>query len=80
MLLDNLDQKYGITDRVIAGLDEISNSANEFVDKQKRDLQSAVSRSVDSVIDYVLDSAERIAIDWAKQQLSKYFTMIPAIR
>lgn len=80
MLLDNLDQKYGITDRVIAGLEEINDNANAFVNKQKHDLQNAVARSVDSVIDHVLDSAERIAINWVKQQLNRYFSMIPAIR
>lgn len=80
MLLDNLDQKYGITDRVIAGLEEINNNANEFVDNKVRDVQNTIAQSVDSVIDYVLDSAERIAINWVKQQLDKYFSMIPAIR
>lgn len=80
MLLDNLDQKYGITDRVIAGLDEINSAANEFVDNKIRDMQNSVAQSVDSVIDHVLDSAERIAVDWVKQQLNKYFSMIPAIR
>jgi hypothetical protein len=78
--LDYLDKKYGITDRVIAGLDEISDSVSEFVDNKKRELQNSVERSLDSVIDYVLESAERIAIDWTKQQLDKYFSMIPAVR
>ncbi len=57
-----------------------NDAANEFVDKKIRDVQNAVARSVGSVIDHVLDSAERIAVDRVNQQLDKYFSMISAIR
>jgi len=74
MLLDNLDQKYGITDRVIAGLDELSNSARQYVNRQKQDLENAVSQTVSSVIDHAIESAERIAINWFEKQLKQYFS------
>ena len=80
MLLDNLDQKYGITDRVIAGLDELSESVQDRIAQQRRNLENAVSRTVDSVIDHVLESAERIAVSWVKQHLDRYFSAIPVIR
>jgi len=80
MLLDNLDQKYGITDRVIAGLDELSDSARQYVNRQKQDLENAVSQTVSSVIDHAIESAERIAINWFEKQLKQYFSTIPVIR
>lgn len=80
MLLDNLDKKYGITDRIIAGLDEVSDSTQKYIDQKKQNLMNAASDAVDSVIDHALETAERIAIDWAKNQLDKYFSMLPVIR
>ena len=80
MLLDNLDTKYGITDRIIMGLDEISNSARAYVEQQKQNLTDAASDVVDSVIDYAMETAERIAINWAKNQLDKYFSIMPIFK
>lgn len=80
MLLDNLDKKYGITDRIIVGLDEISDSAQRYVDKQKQTLKDAATDAADSVIDYALETAERIAINWVKNQLGKYFSIMPIFK
>lgn len=80
MLLDNLDEKYGISDRIITGLDEISATANRFVDQQKQNLKDSASDAIESVIDHALETAQRIAINWAKNQLNKYFRMLPVIR
>lgn len=77
MLLDNLDQKYGITDRVVAGLDELSVSTQLYIAGQKQAIENSISRSVDSVIDHMLESAERLAINWVQKQLGKYFSVVP---
>ena len=79
-VLENLDQKYGITDRVVAGLDELGDSAKNYIAEQKRAVQNTLTDAVGSVIDYAIESAERVAINWAQKQLNHYFSMIPSIR
>jgi len=55
--LDSLDQQYGLTDRVISGLDEMGGNASSFIEQKNRELTNAAADVADSIIDYAIDSA-----------------------
>jgi hypothetical protein len=72
------DEHFGITDRVIDGLDELEASIKaEITDKRKK-MVTAASDALDSVIDYTLDSARQIIITITQNYLRKYLPRNPA--
>jgi len=77
--LDYLDEKFHITDRVVAGLDELSDKAQSIIANTKRELHNRIVDTENSVFDYVVGSAERIAIRWVNHQLERYFSLSPSI-
>jgi len=79
MTLSALDANYGITERVISGLDELGDRANSKLEKAKHDFQKTANEAADSIIDYVIDTTSQIIINTAKHQLSKLFPMQPRI-
>lgn len=74
-----LDEKYGITDRVIAGLDELSDDANAFIENKKQKLVQIGDEVRDSLIDYAISSARRIVVRTMKNYLHKYVHQTPSI-
>lgn len=72
--LNQLDIKYGITDRVIAGLDEIESDAKGFSLRVRREAEKSFNEAADSVIDYAVDSIRRIAINTIKNTLNKFLS------
>lgn len=77
--LDAIDQHYGITDKVIAGLDEMGNDIDAFIANSKRNLTKAAAETANSVIDYVLDSARKTVIDMAKHSLERFLPGLPRL-
>jgi len=77
--LDYLDEKFHITDRVVAGLDELSDKSQSIIANTKRELHNLIVDTENSVFDYVVGSAERIAIRWVNHQLERYFSLSPSI-
>jgi hypothetical protein len=77
MLLSALDEHYGITDKVIAGLDELGDDANSYIKKTKENVERSVANAAAEVLDYVVESATRIAIDTAKHTLQKFLSLQP---
>lgn len=75
--LGAVDDKYGITDRVVDGLDELGANARTYVLKQKKRVQNVAYNAVDSLIDYTIDSAKRILIRTAYSYLNKYLPKQP---
>lgn len=65
-LLDFLDNKYGITDKVIAGLEEISENSSDAIN-------STIEEVKDSVFDYAVDSARRLIINTANHIIRDAF-------
>ena len=74
MLLENADNNLGMTNRVIAGLDELGDNAGNYIAQQKRRALNATERAVNQVIDHVIDSAQRVAITWVRRSLREYLT------
>lgn len=75
--LSALDEHYGITNRVIAGLDELGENAKSYLERIEHNIQSTINEAADSIIDYAIDSAKRIIINTAKHQLEKFFSTRP---
>jgi hypothetical protein len=59
------DEKLGITDRIIDGLDELGAGVQANIASVKKEV-------VDSVIDYAIESARRVVINTAQDYLQKY--------
>ncbi len=70
MLLDYTDNQLGITNRVIAGLDELDENTEKFITQKKRQVLNATGK----VIDRAIDSAQSIMIDWVRSTLKQYLS------
>lgn len=76
MLLEYADNSLGITDRVIAGIDELSQSTENYLAQQKSNVIDAAGRAVNSVIDLAIDSARTMAINWVRRSLREYLSPV----
>lgn len=72
MAMGEIDNHYGITDRVILGLDELGQDVQSHIQKTKENVLHSAGETVALAIDYVVDSAKVILIDSAKHQLHKF--------
>lgn len=79
MLLSALDEHYGITDKVIAGLDELGDDVNSYVRRAKENVERSAANAASEVLDYVVESATRIVINMAKHTLQKFLSPQPRI-
>lgn len=78
--LGALDEHYGITDKVIAGLDSIGEDISDRIAGVKQDLIKKAGQAAGSVLDYAVDSARAILIDVAKHSLDKFFSGRPELK
>lgn len=79
MALSVLDEHYGITDRVIAGLDEIADIGDR-IEGVKQNLYRRAGELADSIFDYAVDSARAILINTARHTLDKLLSGRPRLR
>ncbi|VAW86539.1 hypothetical protein MNBD_GAMMA17-2278 [hydrothermal vent metagenome] len=79
MVLGEIDNHYGITDRVISGLDNLNQNIHSQIQKTKDDLIEKASDATVLGIDYIIDSVKVIIIDTAKYQLRKFFSGKPRV-
>ncbi|CAH0990983.1 hypothetical protein SIN8267_01084 [Sinobacterium norvegicum] len=77
MALGEIDNHYGITDRIILGLDELNKDALSQVQKTKKHILDKAGDTIALVIDYAADSAKVILISAAKHQLYKFLSLKP---
>ena len=88
VLLENLDTQLGVTEKVIQGLDEISQKTSQLIDQTrqnlhntfettKRNTHETLEKAANSVFDYVLKSTERVIINWAKSAVRRLVTPTP---
>lgn len=80
MALSALDEHYGITDKVIAGLDSMGQDLSDRIASVKQDLYKKAGQVSGSLLDYAVDSARAILIDAAKHSLDRFFTGRPELR
>lgn len=79
MLLSVLDENYGITDKVIAGLEELGNDVTSYIRRAKENVEKSAAIAASEVLDYVVESATRIVINTAKHTLQKFLSPQPMI-
>lgn len=77
--LSVLDDQFGITDRIIAGLDEISEGAQSYAERIKEDLQKKASEAVASVIDYTAEKTTQLVFDFARHQANRLLFNKPRV-
>lgn len=80
MALGALDEHYGITVRVIAGLDYIGSDIDDRIAGVKQNLYRKADGLVDSIFDYAVDYARSILIDTAKHTLDKFLSGRPRLQ
>ena len=71
--LAKLDERFEITEKVIAMLDEMENGIRQVIEAKKRESMQLADRMAESAIDYAVNTAQRIAIDTAKHILRRLF-------
>jgi hypothetical protein len=74
-----VDEKLGITNRVIDGLDELGSDIQSYIASKKKKAADIAHEAVDSVIDYAIESTRRIFINTALGYLRKYFPRVPRV-
>jgi hypothetical protein len=72
VLLEYADNSLGITNRVIAGLDELNEKADRYLVQKKENAVNAAGKTVNKIIDNVIESAQKMAINWVQQTISEY--------
>lgn len=77
--LNALDERYGITDKLITALDEISNNIGSRIENGKQQVSKAVNEATESVIDYMIESVQRMIINIARHQLEKFLSTKPRV-
>lgn len=78
-VLEYIDNRLGITKRIIAGLDEIGRNGQLYIDQRKNDVLDSIQKSIDEVIDYAVDSARAIAVDWVRKTAREYLSAYPRV-
>lgn len=73
-LLEKVDNNLGITERVIAGIDELHTSTVHNIAGRKQQLQAAAVDTVETVIEYTFESARATAINWFRGALREYLS------
>ncbi len=79
MALGEIDNNYGITDRVILGFDELSQEAQSQIQKTMQNILDKAGSVAAQIIDYAIDSAKVILIDADKHNLHKFLSGKPRI-
>jgi hypothetical protein len=77
--LNELDKKYNITDRVVAGLDEMESDTRALGNRLKQKATRSANQLTESVIDYAVDSMKRIVINTAKNTLKNFLSSKPRV-
>ncbi len=81
IVLDKIDNHYGLTEKVIKGIEELSDSPRQIeqvIKLKKQQLNRATSRAADTVFDYIIDQGQRVLINFARHSLNKLLN--PALR
>ncbi|HEX9803042.1 MAG TPA: hypothetical protein VGB35_07290 [Gammaproteobacteria bacterium] len=77
MLLTALDDRYGITDKLIAGLDEVGDDVNYYIKRTTENMKRGAANTASEVLDYVVESTIRLAINTAKHTLEGFLSTRP---
>lgn len=76
-LLEKADKNLGITDRVIARLDELGDNAQGFIAFKKQQAKETANKAVDSIIEYAITSANDVVISGFQGKINGYLSPLP---
>jgi hypothetical protein len=77
--LEQVDQRYGLTEKVVAGLEEMGDDANAYLQKYKERALNQVAQMMNSVIDYAVDATQRNAIILLKDSVDRFVPSRPRL-
>ncbi|MGD8177285.1 hypothetical protein [Marinimicrobium sp. ARAG 43.8] len=80
MALSALDEQYGITERVIAGLDDISAGIDDNIEAAKQGVYQQISELTESIFDYAVNSAKTLLIDTAQHTINEFLSGRPRLQ
>ncbi len=72
MTLDYLDSHFQLTDKVVAGIEAISDSASYKLDKLASDVAAKTSALLNEAFDYAVTEARNIAVDLARNYVRRF--------
>lgn len=78
--LSDLDTHYGITDKIIKGLDEVDEDIESYIKRIKLNVQSQINEAVEGVVDYAIASVKDVSINIAKHSIDKFLSQGMLIR
>ncbi|MFT6188817.1 MAG: hypothetical protein ACJAW8_000690 [Oleispira sp.] len=78
--LSALDTHYGITDKIIKGLDEVGEDIESYIKRIKLNVQSQINEAVEDVIDYAIASVKDVSINLAKHSIDQFLSRGRLIR
>ncbi len=70
LILEEIDKKFGLTDKVIAGLDEMGRDITGYITEKKNQVQRSTAEVLGSAIDYAIESAVSVTVNWAQRQIT----------
>jgi len=73
-ILDSIDEQYDITEHVIHGAEELGQIPEEIrkaIQLKRKQLESAKSRALETIFDYIVEEGQRILINTAKHTANK---------
>lgn len=76
-LLGKIDQKYGLSEKVVEALDEMGDDVNAYIKQKKDEAMRAGAKVVESFVDYAIDRATTILIATAKHQINRFLSPFP---
>lgn len=79
LALGELDQRFGITEKIIEGLDEIGEHVGNKYEILKIQLFQEAGKVVDSVFDYATATARKMVINTAKHAFDPLFSRDPRL-
>ncbi len=79
MALSVIDEHYGITDKVIVGLDEVGGEITSYIERAKQNAENQIANTAGDIVDYALESARVIVINMAKHTLERFLSRKPRV-
>ena len=74
ILLEWTDNKLGITNHIIAGLDEVGLNVEQYLIQKRKQVVNAGRNAANQIIEQAIESAQVVAISWVKNTLNEYLS------
>ncbi len=79
-ILQTVDDQYQLTNRLIAALEELQESGENYIAQKKEQIEDAAISGTANVIEYAVDSARQVLIRWVSSQVDGLLSPLPRTR